>query len=105
MEQWARRDMTKEIKAAEEFNHKLEEIIKDDPMKRNIRNFLNMLTKDDYENTKAQIFGVIKDDVKYQIKFLDVLFQKAVSERAYVQLYAKLCKDLDKDLPQKNPPK
>ena len=105
MEQWARKDMTKEIKAAEEFKHKLEETIKDDPIKRNIRNFLNMLTKDNFEKTKENIFEIIKEDVNYQEKFLDVLFQKAVSERAYVQLYAKLCKDLDKDLPQKNPPK
>ena len=105
MEQWARKDMTKEIKAAEEFKHKLEETIKDDPLKRNIRSFLNMLTKDNFDNTKQNIFEIIKDKVEYQEKFLDVLFQKAVSERAYVQLYAKLCKDLDKDLPQKSPPK
>jgi hypothetical protein len=105
MEQWARKDLTKEIKAAEEFKQKLEETIKDDPIKRNLRGFLNMLTKDNYEETKAQILGVIKDNVDYQVKFLDVLFQKAVLERAYVELYAKLCKELDKELPQKNPPK
>ena len=78
MEQWARKDLTKEIKAAEEFKQKLEETIKDDPIKRNLRGFLNMLTKDNYEETKAQILGVIKDNVDYQVKFLDVLFQKAV---------------------------
>ena len=105
MEQWARKDMTKEIKAAEEFKHKLEETIKDDPIKRNLRNYLNMLTKDNYDKVKEHIFEIIKEKVEYQVKFLDVLFQKAVSERAYVKLYAKLCKDLDKDLPQKNPPK
>jgi len=105
MEQWARKDMTKEIKAAEEFKHKLEETIKDDPIKRNLRGYLNMLTKDNYEETKSHILSVIKDNVDYQVKFLDVLFQKAVMERAYVELYAKLCKDLDKELPQKNKPK
>ena len=105
MEQWARKDMTKEIKAAEEFKQKLEETIKDDPTKRNLRGYLNMLTKDNYEETKSQILSVIKDNVDYQVKFLDVLFQKAVLERAYVELYAKLCKELDKELPQKNKPK
>ncbi len=105
MEQWARKDMTKEIKAAEEFKQKLEETIKDDPIKRNLRNYLNMLTKDNYEKTKKEIFNVIKDSVDYQCKFLDVLFQKAVFERAFVEIYAKLCKELDKDLPQKSQPK
>ena len=102
MEQWARKDMTKEIKAAEEFKHKLEETIKDDPKKRDLRDFLNMLTKDNYDSIKKRIFDAIKDDVNDQIKFLDVLFQKAVSEQSYVEIYAKLCKDLDKDLPQKS---
>ena len=105
MEQWARKDMTKEIKAAEEFKQKLEETIKDDPIKRNLRSYLNMLTKDNYEETKKHILEIIKDNVDYQVKFLDVLFQKAVMERAYVEIYAKLCKELDKELPQKNPPK
>ena len=101
MEQWARKDMTNEIKAAEEFKKNLEEAIKDDPIKRNLRNFLNMLTKDNYEKTKEHILEVIRDNVEYQCKFLDVLFQKAVSETAYVELYARLCKELDKELPQK----
>ena len=105
MEKWARKDMTKEIKAAEEYKQKLEETIKDDPIKRNLRGFLNMLTKDNYDQIKQDILGVIRDNVEYQIKFLDVLFQKAVLERAYVALYAKLCKELDKELPQKNTPK
>ena len=105
MEKWARKDMTKEIKAAEEYKQKLEETIKDDPIKRNLRGFLNMLTKDNYEQIKQDILGVIKDNVNYQIKFLDVLFQKAVLERAYVSLYARLCKELDKELPQKSAPK
>ena len=36
------------------------------------------------------------------IKFLDILFKKAIYERVYTALYAKLCKELDKQLPQKN---
>ena len=102
LESWARKDMTKEIKAAEEFKTKLEETIKDDPIKRNIRNYLNMLTKDNYEETKKKILDIIKDNVDYQYKFLDVLFQKAVFEKAYVEIYARLIKELDKELPQKS---
>ena len=98
--------MTKETKLAEEFKQKLEETIKyNDPIKRNLRGFLNMLTKDNYEQIKQDLLDVIRDNVEYQTKFLDVLFQKAIFERVYVSLYAKLCKELDKELPQKNAPK
>ena len=36
---------------------------------------------------------------------MDVLFNKSVNEKAFVKLYAKLCKDFDKKLPQKSEPK
>jgi len=84
---------------------KLEDIFQDDPVKKDLREFLNMLTKDNYEKIKQEILDVIRDNVEYQMKFLDILFKKAISERLYVRLYAKLCKELDKELPQKNAPK
>ena len=80
---------------------KLEETIEDAPIKKDLREFLNMLVKDNYEEVKQDILAVIRDNVDYQIKFLDILFKKAISERLYVRLYAKLCKELDKELPQK----
>ena len=105
MEQWARKDLTNEIKAADEFKKQLDEEKKKDPIKWNLRELLNMLTKDNYEETKKRIFDVIKEKVEYQEKFLDVLFQKAVHEKSFVKIYAQLVKELDKDLPQKNQPK
>jgi len=95
------KDMTKQIKEDEEYEQKLEEIIKYEPIKRSLREFLNMLTKDNYEQIKQGILGAIKDNTDYQIKFIDILFTKAVSERIYVSLYAKLFKELDKELSQK----
>ena len=62
---------------------------------------MNLLTPDNYDTIKQQIFEKIKDSVDVQNEFLDVLFQKAVLEKAYVKLYSKLVKDLDKELPQK----
>ena len=79
-----------EIKGAEEFKQKLEEAIKDVPVKRNLRNCLNMLKKDNYEKVKEYILEVIRDNFEYKGIFLDVLFQKVVSETAYVELYARL---------------
>jgi len=57
---------------------------------------------DTYEDVKQSIFKLVKDEVESQEKLLEVLFQKAVLEKNYVVLYARLCKDLDKDLPQKS---
>ena len=101
LEKWARKDMTKEIKAAEEFKKKLMEEKGVDVIKKDLRDLLNKLTPDNYNDIKDQILEKIKADVGVQDKFLDVLFQKAVLEKAYVKLYSKLVKDLDKDLPQK----
>ena len=101
MEQWSRKDMTKEIMAATEFKKKLEEKIQEDPIQRNLREYLNMLTKDNYQNIKNNILEIIKDNIEYQEKFLDILFQKAVLEKFYVKLYSQLCKEMDSELPQK----
>ena len=53
MERWARKDLTKQIQAAEEYKKRLvEETIKDDKIKRTLRDYLYKLTKENYENTK-----------------------------------------------------
>ena len=101
MQQWGRKDISKELQLAEKFKEQLEEIKKADPVKFDLTELLNMLTIDNYEQTKKLIYEKIKDNVEYQFKLLDVLFQKAVHEKAFVSIYAKLCKELDKELPQK----
>ena len=102
MEKWARIDLSKEIKAAEQYKQKLTEEKKQDVLKKDLRNLLNLLTHDNYPQIKKEILEKIKDNVEYQNQFLEVLFQKAVLEKAFVKLYSKLVKELDKDLPQKN---
>lgn len=104
MEQWARIDLTKEIKAAEEFKQKLNEENKQDILKKDLRNLLNLLTHDNYPKIKQEIIEKIGGSIEDQDKFLDVLFQKAVLEKAYVKLYCMLVKELDNYL-VKNPPK
>ena len=99
---WGRKDLTKELASAKEFKEKIDAEGLKDPIKFNITEYLNMLTVDNYPNTSEKIYEIIKDDINYQEKFLDVLFIKAVNEKAFVSLYAKLCKEFDKKLPQKN---
>ena len=95
------KDFSNEYKQAEEFKLKLESKHQQDPIKFNLTELLNMLTVDNYKNIYALIFKAISSNIDYQVKFLEVLFQKAISEKAFVPLYANLCKDLDKDLPQR----
>jgi hypothetical protein len=101
MQQWGRKDISNEIKLAEQFKEELENIKKADPVKFDLTEYLNILTVDNYEQTKKLIYDKISPEIAYQEKFLDVLFQKAVHEKAFVNIYAKLCKELDKELPQR----
>ena len=101
MEQWARKDYTKENEAAEENKKKFEENDKKDSVKKELRSILNIMTKDNYDETKSQILEIIKENVEYQEKFLNIFFIKAVMEKSYAELYANLCKYLNKMLPQK----
>lgn len=100
--QWGRKDITKELEQAELFKEKMNEVEQRDPLKFQLTELLNILTVDNYEETKEAIFNMVQESVDHQEKFLDVLFTKAVNEKAFVFLYAKLCKDLDKKLPQKS---
>ena len=59
------------------------------------------MTKDNYNETKSKILEIIKENVEYQEQFLEIFILKAVMEKSYAELYAKLCKYLNKALPQK----
>jgi len=99
---WGRKDMSEGEKLANEFKVKLDEEKKRDPIRNELIALLNILTVDNYDDVKRQIYEIIKGDVEDQGKFLEVLFKKAVHEKAFVLLYSKLCKDLDRELPQKS---
>ena len=101
LETWGRKDYTKETKVAEENKIKLKEFDEKDSIKKELRDILNRLTKDNYEFLKDKILEIIKDKIENQEKFLDIFFIKAIKETSYGELYAKLCKYLNKALPQK----
>ena len=89
----------------EEFIKKLKEQSKKDPFKYKIIEYLNILAIDNYKNISEEIYNIIEDDIANQVKFLDILFNKSLKEKIYIKLYAKLLKDFDKKLPQRNYPK
>mgnify|MGYP002624773426 CR=1 FL=1 len=102
---FGRKDMSKEIALAEQFKQNIDKEAEKDPVRFKITEYLNILTVDNYKSTSEKIYELIEKDIENQVKFLDVLFNKSVNEKAYVGLYAKLCKDFDKKLPQKAEPK
>ena len=101
LETWGRQDYTKETEEAENNKKKFEEIGKKDTIKKELRELLNKMTKDNYDQIKIKILELIKDKIENQDKLIDIIFLKSLLEKSYVSLYAKLCKDLNKELPQK----
>ena len=54
LELWAKKDYSKEFKAAEENKKKFDELNSIDPTKKKLRELLNILTKDNYEDIKKK---------------------------------------------------
>ena len=74
-----------------------------DFINKDLRNLLKLLEADNYNIIKSQIFEKIKDDINIQNQFSEILFRQAISETEdKIELYSKLVKDLDNELPQKN---
>ena len=101
LELWSRPDYTKETEEAENNKKIFDEKDKIDSIKKDLRELLNSMTKDNYETIKNKILEIIKDKIENQDKFIDIIFFKSISEESYVGVYAKLINDLDRELPQK----
>ena len=101
LETWGRQDYTKETEEAENNKKIFEEYGKKDVIKKELRELLNIMTKDNFEEIKIKILEIIKDKTENQDKFLDIIFIKALLEKSYVTIYSQLCKELNKALPQK----
>ena len=100
--QWGRKDYTKEINIAEQNIKKFTEIDKENNTIRELRALTNIMTKDNYEAIKPQIINILKEDVKIQEQYLEIYIKKALEGKLYIELYGKLCRDLNKELPQKS---
>jgi hypothetical protein len=63
---------------------------------------LNTITIDNFTETKKAIMGLLTQSQENQEKFIEVLFKKAVTEKSYVVIYARLCKEVDRELTPKD---
>lgn len=66
-------------------------------IKENIREYLNILVKDNFVCIKHKILEIIRINEDYQDIFLDLLFKKAIKDTFYVEIYSKLYKELIND--------
>ena len=63
--------------------------------------YLDKINSDNYDFVKKAILELIKDSPEMQDKFVDAVIKTAIAKSPFSEIYAKLCKGLDKDLPKK----
>ena len=105
IEKWTRKDMGVEIKKAEEYVKNMNKEMSKNNYKYEIIEILNTLTVDNYKeilNKLSNVVYVINDYKKIkpeilidnQFRFCEIIMEKAIMEKGYVKLYAKICFDL-----------
>ena len=72
-----------------------------DIIKCDLRELLNIISINNYQEVKKKIKNIIKENSSGQEKLVDILFIKAIYEPYFQPLYAKLCAELDKFLMNK----
>ena len=87
LKDFGRKDFSKEIALAEQFKKNIDKEAEKDPIKFQITELLNILTKDNYKTTSDQIYAIIENSIESQVKFLDVLFNKSVKMKNLLFLY------------------
>ena len=88
-------------KAEEEFKKIFGEALKDKSVEEKINYYLDKINSDNYDFVRKEILELIKDSTEIQDKFVDAIIKTSISKAPFSEIYAKLCKNLDKDLPQK----
>ena len=72
-----------------------------DIIKGDLRELLNIISINNYNDIKKKIKNIIKENAHSQEKLIDILFIKAIYEPYFQPLYANLCVQLDKFLMNK----
>ena len=91
-------DFSKEMKEAEKNKEKFLELSKKEQITNELRGLLNKLTKNNFDAVKNKIIKLINNNKDNQAKLIEILFPKAINEKRYIELYAKISKDLDNEL-------
>ena len=88
-------------KAEEEFKKLFSEALKDKKDDEKLYYYLDKINSDNYDFVKKEILELIKDIPEMQDKFVDSVIKTSICKFPSCEIYAKLCKSLDKDLSKK----
>ena len=105
IEKWSRKDMNPEIKKAEEYINKMNIAMSKNNYKYEIIELLNILTVDNYTNIFNKLSNIVYQINNFkniqpeilldnQFRLSEIIIDKAIMEKGYVKLYAKICYDL-----------
>ena len=104
---WNRKDMSIEIQKAEEYVKNMNKAMSKNNYKYEIIEILNTLTVDNYNEILNKLSNIIyqvnnnnnnkiNQDILLDNQFIfsEIIIEKAIMEKGYVKLYAKICYDL-----------
>ena len=87
-----------ESKAEEEFKKAFNEALKDKSLEEKLNYYLDKINPENYDFVRKEILELIKDNKETQDKFVDAVIKISIMKAPFSEIYAKLCKNLDKDL-------
>ena len=88
-------------KDEEEIKKSFDEALKDKDADEKLKFYLDKINSDNYDFVKKEILDLIKDSQEMQDKFVDEVIKTSIKKSPFCEIYAKLCKVLDKDLSKK----
>ena len=89
-------------KAEEEFKKSFSEALKDKNIDEKINYYLDKINLDNYDFVKKELLDLIIDSTENQDKFIDSVIKISILKSPFCEIYAKLCKNLEKELPKKS---
>ena len=88
-------------KTDEEYKKFFDEALKDKDDNEKLKFYLEKINSDNYDFVKKEILELIKNSQEMQNKFVDEVIKTSIKKSPFCEIYAKLCKILDKDLSKK----
>jgi len=89
-------------KAEEEFKRSFSEALKDKNTDEKINYYLDTINSDNYDFVKKELLDLIIESNENQDKFIDSVIKISILKSPFCEIYAKLCKSIEKELPKKS---
>ena len=89
-------------KFEEELKKSFNEALKDKNTDEKIDYYLEKINSDNYDFVKKELLDLIIDNTENQDKFIDSVIKISILKSPFCEIYAKLCKSLEKEIPKKS---